>query len=256
MELGYIKMYRKTLTSRVFGNEGLLKVWLWCLLKASHKERWVSLKTGKGVIEVKLLPGQFILGRESAAKKLKMKPSTVWDRMRKLKNMQNLDIKTNRQYSVISIVNWDTYQAQNKTSDSEANRQPTGNQQATDTNKNVDHVKPVKNKKTFHPNSIEFGLSELLLNSILQRRNGFKKQDLQKWAKHIDLMLRVDNRDAKEIEKIIMWCQKDPFWQKNILSTSKLRIQYDQLAMKMDETPEHHGYDHLFDPDGNLKPEV
>ena len=37
------------------------------------------------------------------------------------------------------------------------------------------------------------------------------------------------------IEKVIKWCQGDPFWQNNILSTAKLRKQYDQLALKMEE---------------------
>ena len=109
MNRGYIKLYRKTLESRAFQSEGLLKVWIWCLLKATHKEVWVPIKIGRGLTEVHLLPGQFIFGRESAAKKLKMKPSTVWKRIVKLKKLGNLNIQSNRQYSIITIVNWDTY---------------------------------------------------------------------------------------------------------------------------------------------------
>jgi len=73
-----------------------------------------------------LLPGQFIFGRESAAKELGMKPSTVRNRMQKLKKMGNLDIKVASQYSIIIIINWDTYQALDEKEDSRKDRQRTG----------------------------------------------------------------------------------------------------------------------------------
>ena len=119
MMQGYIKLYRRTLNSQVFQNEGLFKVWIWCLLRANHKETWVSIRTGKGFTEVLLKPGKFIFGRESAAKKLLMKPTTVWKRLKKLENIGNLDIQSNRQYSIITIVNWDTYQGTEIKSDSQ-----------------------------------------------------------------------------------------------------------------------------------------
>lgn len=76
-------------------------------------------------------------------------------------------------------------------------------------------------------------ISKLLLNEILKRKPDFKKPDLNKWAKNIDLMVRVDKRTIEEIKKVIVWCQQDLFWQNNILSTAKLREQFDQLSLKM-----------------------
>jgi len=84
----------------------------------------------------------------------------------------------------------------------------------------------------------QYILSQLLLSLILKRRNTFKKPNLQAWAKHIELMIRVDKRDPKEIEELIRWCQQDTFWQNNILSTAKLRKQYDRLALQMEENQE------------------
>jgi len=52
------------------------------------------------------------------------------------------------------------------------------------------------------------------------------------WAKDIDRMIRLDKRDPKDIEAVIRWCQADTFWCNNILSASKLRLQYDQLDLK------------------------
>jgi len=43
---GWIRLYRKTLESAVFQNETLLKIWIWCLLRAGHSAQTVSVKTG------------------------------------------------------------------------------------------------------------------------------------------------------------------------------------------------------------------
>ena len=95
----------------------------------------------------------------------------------------------------------------------------------------------VKNSKILAPTldttDIQYIMSQLLCDLIISRRESFKKPNLQAWAKHIDLMIRIDKRDPKEIEDVIKWCQQDSFWQDNILSTAKLRKQYDALALKM-----------------------
>lgn len=152
MYRGYVRVWRKTMDSRVFKSEGLLKVWVWCLMRAAHKERWVKLKTGRGVIEVRVLPGQFVFGRKSASEELDMKPSTVWKRIQKLKNLSNLNIESNRQYSLISIINWHIYQPPIKEGDSESDRQGTGKEQARNTNNNVKNVKKKEKEYTSFEN--------------------------------------------------------------------------------------------------------
>lgn len=80
-------------------------------------------------------------------------------------------------------------------------------------------------------------VSKLLLNEIIKRKPDFKKPDIEKWSEEIDLMIRIDKRPIEEIKKVIIWCQQDTFWQNNILSTSKLRKQFDQLSLKMNSNP-------------------
>jgi len=143
---GYIKLHRQILDSRVWANEGLFKVWVWCLLKANYKDAWVTVKTGRAETEVLVKPGQFIFGRKSAGKALKMPPSTVWKRILKLENMQNLNTKRNTHYTIISIVNWATYQDDILKGDTKGDRQVTGKEQASDTDK-----KYKKDKKPFLP---------------------------------------------------------------------------------------------------------
>jgi len=89
--------------------------------------------------------------------------------------------------------------------------------------------------------STEFRLARLLFRCIQKNKPDFKKPNLQKWAKAVDLMIRIDGRIPKEIEQIIRWAQSDNVpdnngfcWAHNVLSTGKLRKQYDLLVMKMD----------------------
>jgi hypothetical protein len=87
--------------------------------------------------------------------------------------------------------------------------------------------------KVFADGSQELELSTLLKNLILQNNPKAKPPNLQKWAKQIDLMLRVDKRTPEEIEQVIRLSQQDTFWRQNILSTEKLREKFDQLYLKM-----------------------
>lgn len=128
-EEGWIKLYRKSIDSQVFQNEGLWKIWTWCLLKANHEDRWVPVKTGKGTTEVFVKRGRFIFGRNTAAKELKMVERTVHKRMLKLENMRNCDIQSDTHYSIVTILNYDLYQGSK-------NEEVTGKGQASDTNKN------------------------------------------------------------------------------------------------------------------------
>ena len=101
MNNGYIKLHRKIINDEIFDNANLLKVWVWCLCKASHKERTVSV----GLQSVELAQGQFITGRDSAAAELNMKPTTAWRYLKKLEKCGNLDIKSNNKFSLVRSVN-------------------------------------------------------------------------------------------------------------------------------------------------------
>jgi uncharacterized protein YdaU (DUF1376 family) len=89
-----------------------------------------------------------------------------------------------------------------------------------------------KEPKTFSPDSIEYRTAGLLWDLIRERKPDHKAPDLKAWAKDVDLMIRVDKRTPEKIEAVIRWCQKDSFWQNNILSTAKLRKQFDALDLK------------------------
>ena len=47
-ETGYIKLHRQVLDSWVFADEKAFKVWMWLLMKANYKDRYMSVHSGRG----------------------------------------------------------------------------------------------------------------------------------------------------------------------------------------------------------------
>jgi hypothetical protein len=140
MKIGWVSLHRKIVDSRVFANEGLLKVWIYCLCRANHEKNYVPITTGKGTTEVEVNPGEFIFGRNVAAKELKMNPSTLYKRMQKLEKMENVNIQSNNHYSIVSICNWETYQTneiqKEQPKEQASNNQVTAKEQPSNTDNN------------------------------------------------------------------------------------------------------------------------
>ncbi len=129
---GWIKLHRCLKDKAIFDNEKLLKVFIWCLLKATHKPHEQLV----GRQKVLLQPGQFITGRNKAAVELNMAPSTAWDYLKLLESNNTINIKSNNKYSIVTIVNWALYQMDDDISDNKHDNKSTTNQQQIDTNKN------------------------------------------------------------------------------------------------------------------------
>jgi len=220
MQNGYVNLWRKSIKSRVFKNTELWKVWTWCLMKANHQQKWVSFKTGRSEIEIEVLSGQFIFGRKSAQKDLDMPESSIWKRMLKLKNLQNLNIESNSQYSLITILNWDTYQTQKIKGDGKGDRQVTGKEQARNTNNNDKNVKK-ENKKNiygefknvrltdeeFEKLKIKFGESGT--NQRIESLSEYMESKGKKYASHYATILTWERKNEKNPDK--KWQQGDPF---------------------------------------------
>ncbi len=100
---------------------------------------------------------------------------------------------------------------------------------------------PTDGKKTYLESSEEFQLAKLLFDEIRMRKPDFKEQNLQAWARHIDLMMHKDNRKPDRIAQVIRWVQADSGngswqgWQNNILSAKKLREKFDKLELSMEK---------------------
>ncbi len=103
---GYIKLHRKILDNGVFADAELLKVFVWCILKANT--------TPNVVYGRKVDVGEFITGRITASEELYLKPSTIYKRLQKLKAQGYIDISSTTKNSLITVVNYKSYQLNEK----------------------------------------------------------------------------------------------------------------------------------------------
>lgn len=140
MTQGWIKLHRKMMYSNVFQNEKLLKVFIYCLMKATHVDRRQIV--GKRFVELE--KGQFIFGRKKASIELNMKESTVRDYIELLKQDEMIQVNSTNKYSLITVVNWELYQHEENENRQQNDSKRTAKGQQNDTNKNVKNVENVK----------------------------------------------------------------------------------------------------------------
>lgn len=107
------------------------RLFIHCLLKANHKEKkWQG----------KVIPrGSFITGRSVLAEETGLTEQQIRTAITKLKSTNNITIKATNKFSLVTLVNYDSYQdnraeSTNKTTNNTPNGQPTNNQQVTTTN--------------------------------------------------------------------------------------------------------------------------
>lgn len=119
MNRGYIKLYRKSLDAGWLKNHKLWAFWSYCLLKATHKEFDAIV----GLQVIHLLPGQFVFGRKRASEETGLTEREIRTILAFLRKSGNLTIKTTNKYSVITIVNWSTYQNSETANDQQNDQQ-------------------------------------------------------------------------------------------------------------------------------------
>ena len=94
------------MSSEVFKNPYLFKVFVWCLTKASTKPRKVTV----GLQTIHLQEGQFVYGLLQASEELDIPKSSLDRYLKKLEKMGNVGIKHTNKYSILTVKNWGFYQ--------------------------------------------------------------------------------------------------------------------------------------------------
>lgn len=225
---GWIKVHRRILNS-VFYKSLLGKqrdVIITILLMADHEEKeWIY--KGK---KYKTLPGQVFSSLQGIANMCgkDCTRETVRTTITHAEQYGFLTKETHKTHTLITIENWETYQ--------DIHTRETQNSPIINTNSPEGRPLTRRKKKEeilYSQNSDEFRLSNLLYELVKKNNPKFKQPNLNNWCGYVDKMLRIDRRSVADIEAVIRWCQQDDFWHKNILSTDKLRKQFDKLYMNI-----------------------
>jgi len=227
---GWVKLWRDQFTHEISERKPWCDGYAWSYLYSRANFRPAIVNFRNQYIPVER--GQFVTSE------LKLSKIFGWSRRRTnsfltaLERGSMCDNRRTQRFIIITICNYDKFQStQNGNGAIDVTADVTTDEQQM-------HIDKKEKNKTFSSDSDEIRLSELLFQKILSRNPNHKKVNIQAWAKHIDLMIRIDWRATEDIRRVIEWCQQDSFWQNNILSTAKLREKYDHLVLKMGPRPD------------------
>ncbi|EGO8295998.1 phage tail component protein [Enterococcus faecalis D811610-10] len=185
MNAGYVKLYRKVMDSFVWTNPYMYKLWNLCLMKASHENR-KFLFNGK---EIWLNSGEFVTGRDAITFEMnkgvkrehQVNSGSVWRWLKRFEKEGMLNIKSTTKYSVVSINNWDDYQA----SEHQVNIKRTTSEQQVHTYKNEKNDKNEKNVVVVEEQQSVFQLYQ----SIFGMLNSVTTQNLEYWCNDLSTEL-------------------------------------------------------------------
>jgi uncharacterized phage protein (TIGR02220 family) len=206
---GWISLHRKIMDNPIYSNAGMLKLWIHCLLKASHAEHEQLI----GTQIIKLDPGQFITGRDALAEEFNkgakksevVTARTLWRWLKKFEEWQMLSIKSTTQFSVVTILKWSDYQ---KGVQRVSNACPTDVQRVS-TNNNDNNV-----NKNIYVEIIEF-LNEKAGTNFKHSTN--KTRDLIKARLN-------EGFTINDFKTVIEYCCKE--WKGKVFSNGKVGDSY------------------------------
>jgi len=166
---GWIKLWRKSIDSGLIKNHKVWIFWTYCLMKANHEKDYKCIV---GFQEVILQPGEFVFGLKISSKETGLSIQNIRTCLVFLKKCQNLTIKSTNKFSVITIINWATYQQIINETNKQSNTKVTSNQQASN------NIQEPKNKRTKEIKEIllpEFDKFWSIYNKKTDRKKCFNK---------------------------------------------------------------------------------
>lgn len=231
MNRGWISLYRKVQAHWIWNDKPFDKrsAWIDLILLANHEDKKIVL--GNEIIEVKR--GSFVTSEVKLSDKWGWSRSKVRSFLELLENDKMIAKESDNKKTTISIVNYSVYQdSENNKANNDLDNEKTSKKHQKDTSNNINNINN-KNNNTYMSDSNEYRLAAYLYKYILKNNPNAREPNLQMWAKHFDYILRIDKRPIEEVKEIIKFSQQHEFWHKNILSSDKLRKQYDRLILEM-----------------------
>ena len=164
MHRGYFKFWRCFQDNPRSNDPDYVALWLRLLMLATHKPRNVIFK-GK---RITIKPGQFLTGRIFLADKTGINQSKIERLLKNLKTEQQIEQQTSNVNRLITIVNWEKYQANEQQIEQPVNNQRTTSEQPVNTYKNEKNEKNIKNQDDLNKMVTKIVNKEIKDSSIIE----------------------------------------------------------------------------------------
>lgn len=140
----WIKLHRKVIESQVFSDGELFRLWTYLLVRANYKPSFF-----RGVrVEI----GQVAFSQRMLVETLGVSRGTIQRHLKKLEDMGNITVNASRDFSVVTISQWSSYQtaddpvrSTNGTTDEATDRTTNGSTDRT-TNRTTNRTIPKKER--------------------------------------------------------------------------------------------------------------
>ncbi len=158
----WVKIHRAMMEHAVWESDWLVRLFLWCIFKASYADR--------KVFGVDLKKGQFITGRSKAADELGVDQSRWYRGMQKLQEYGCVVIESNSNRTTVTVCNYETYQAKDSDDrtaiEQQSNSNRTAIEQQSNTKEEINNSKKgKKGRREEHSNAA--GAAEVVIPESL-----------------------------------------------------------------------------------------
>lgn len=133
---GWIRIHRKLIETSWFNKSEYVHLWLYLLLKANHKDKEVFIGNEKILVK----RGQLLTSRNKLSEAVHIQENKIYRILKCFENEHQIEQQKTSRYTVISIVNYDTYQKNEQVIEQQMNSKRTADEQPMNTNNNVKNI--------------------------------------------------------------------------------------------------------------------
>ena len=132
---GWISIHRKLIEASWFKKSEYVHLWLYLLLKANHKDKEVFIGNEKILIK----RGQLLTSRNKLSEAVHVQENKIYRILKCFENEHQIEQQKTSRYTIISIVNYDTYQKNEQVIEQQMNNERTADEQPMNTNNNINN---------------------------------------------------------------------------------------------------------------------
>jgi len=197
MNEGFVTLQRRILDWEWYDNLPTKVLFIHCLLKANHKDNnW------RGVF---IKRGQFVTSTNTLANETGLTIKQVRTALKNLEKTKELGKVSTSLSTLISVINYDTYQTEGKVRASQG--QGKGKVRATNNNDNNDNNENNNNIETPKVASIDFDLLLVFYNKVFKKKTTIISDATRK--KYNSILKQGYTKD--NISRAMVACAKDTF---------------------------------------------
>lgn len=218
MNQGWIKLHRALMDWEWYDDIITRGIFIHCLLRANHTDtNWRGIE---------LKRGQFVTSLKHLAEENGISVQTLRTHLKRLKSTRELTIKSTNKNSIITVCKYESYQSEkseaNTQTNTQANKQVTSNQQATNiqltTDKNDKNNKNVNNEKNHHQAEKNDDDDLISLIDIEKLKKEYKGIDVLKELQEIEK--KISGQKISVPENYVRQCLNNMLQKRKISAAS------------------------------------